>query len=191
MIKSQLGLVCLCVFCVLNEWSCTLFEYQKTMWYGYTNPYIIRYGYTNPYIIRYGYTNPYIIRYDNTNPYIIRYDYTNPYIIRYDYTNPYIIRYDNTNPYIIIRYGYLDGLDDVDLSLSGLIGSSKQVERRSLDFYVKTPTLFIPIILGQFAGSLSDAVCAFQSFYGLQVPSLIFCRFVLQTEQINTNDTIL
>jgi len=44
------------------------------------------------------------------------------------------------------RYGYLDGLDDVDLSLSGLIGSSKQ-----------------------FAGSLSDAVSAFQSFYGLQV----------------------
>ena len=25
----------------------------------------------------------------------------------------------------MIRYGYLDGLDDVDLSLSGLIGSSK------------------------------------------------------------------
>jgi len=44
------------------------------------------------------------------------------------------------------RYGYLDGLDDVDLSLSGLIGSPKQ-----------------------FAGSLSDAVSAFQSFYGLEV----------------------
>ena len=28
-----------------------------------------------------------------------------------------------------IRYGYLDGLDDVDLSLSGLIGSSKQVKQ--------------------------------------------------------------
>lgn len=44
------------------------------------------------------------------------------------------------------RYGYLDGLDEVDLSLSGLIGSSKQ-----------------------FATSLHDAVTAFQTFYGLQV----------------------
>ena len=34
--------------------------------------------------------------------------------------------FDNTELYMI-RYGYLDGLDDVDLSLSGLIGSSKQV----------------------------------------------------------------
>ena len=31
------------------------------------------------------------------------------------------------------RYGYLDGLDEVDLSLSGLIGSSKQVISVYLD----------------------------------------------------------
>jgi hypothetical protein len=54
------------------------------------------------------------------------------------------------------RYGYLE-LDEVDVSLSGLIGSSKQVQ-----LVPAGPAL-------QLAGSLSDAVCAFQSFYGLQV----------------------
>ena len=40
----------------------------------------------------------------------------------------------------MIRYGYLDGLDDVDLSLSGLIGSPKQVEQ--IDHHLSISAIF-------------------------------------------------